>query len=155
MQRTAEGLRALCEKADAMELDVLLENHGEASNNGAWLAMVVEYVNHPRLGVLADFGNWFMGGWNIDPPRWYDRYQGLRDVAPYTRVAHAKIHGFDEQGQEIETDFAEAMRILLTSGFRGWVSVEYEGDGLTEDEGVAETKRLLEAVRAELAPEYE
>ena len=154
LQRTAEGLRALCEKADAMGLDVVLENHGEASNNGAWLAMVVESVNHPRLGVLADFGNWFMGGWNVDPPRWYDRYQGLQDVAPYTRVVHAKAHGFDAQGQEIETDFSEAMRLLLAGGFRGYVGIEYEGEGLTEDEGVAATKRLLEEVREVLTPEF-
>ena len=155
MQRTAEGLHALCEKADAIGLDILLENHGESSNNGAWLAMVVESVNHPRLGVLADFGNWFMGGWNNDPPRWYDRYQGLRDIAPYTRSVSAKAHGFDENGQEIETDFTEAMRLLLAGGFRGYVSVEYEGDGLTEDEGVAATKRLLEAVREALTPAFE
>lgn len=154
MQRTAEGLHALCEKADAIGLDILLENHGESSNNGAWLAMVVEHVDHPRLGVLADFGNWFMGGWNNDPPRWYDRYQGLRDIAPYTRSVSGKSHGFDEYGQEIETDFAEAMRLLLAGGFRGYVSVEYEGDGLTEDEGVAATKRLLEEVREELTPEF-
>lgn len=152
LERTSEGVHALCEKADEIGLDVLLENHGESSNNGAWLAMVIETVNHPRLGVLADFGNWFLGGWNNDPPRWYDRYQGLRDIAPYTRSVSAKSHGFDEDGQELQTDFAEAMRILLEAGFRGYASVEFEGDHMSEDEGVAATKRLLEAVREELSP---
>ena len=53
-----------------------------------------------------------------------------------------------------ETDFTEAMRLILAGGFRGYVSVEYEGDGLTEDEGVAATKRLLEAVRETLTSEF-
>ena len=154
MQRTAEGLHALCEQADAIGLDLLVENHGESSNNGAWLAMVVESVNHPRLGVLADFGNWFMGGWNNDPPRWYDRYQGLRDIAPYTRAVSAKAHGFDENGQEIETDFTEAMRLLLAGGFRGYVSAEYEGNQWSEEDGVAATLRLLKTARETLTPEF-
>jgi sugar phosphate isomerase/epimerase len=154
LERTADGLNALCEEADAIGLDILVENHGESSNNGAWLAMVVQSVDHPRLGVLADFGNWFMGGWNVDPPRWYDRYQGLRDIAPYTRAVSAKSHGFDENGQELETDYEEAMRILLAAGFRGYVGAEYEGDQLSEHDGVAATKRLLEATREKLKLEF-
>ena len=47
------------------------------------------------------------------------------------------------------------MRILVAGGFRGYVSAEFEGDGLTEDEGVAATKRLLEEVRETLTAESE
>ncbi len=154
MQRVSEGLYTLCTHADAMGLNILVENHGESSNNGAWLAMVVESVNHPRLGVLADFGNWFMGGWNNDPPRWYDRYQGLRDIAPYTRAVSAKAHAFDAQGQETETDFTEALWLLLAAGFRGYVSAEYEGDQWPEEEGVTATIRLLQAARETLTPAF-
>jgi hypothetical protein len=76
------------------------------------------------------------------------------DLAPYTAAVSAKAHGFDEDGEELQTNFKQAMRILLGGGFRGYASIEYEGDGLTEDEGVAGTKRLLERVRAELTPEF-
>ena len=154
LERTADGLHALCEESESIGVDVLVENHGESSNNGAWLAMVIERADHERLGVLADFDNWFMGGWNVDPPRWYDRYQGLRDIAAYTRAVSAKSHGFDENGEELKTDYAEAMRILLKEGFRGYVGVEYEGDQLSEDEGVAATKRLLEETREKLKLEF-
>jgi sugar phosphate isomerase/epimerase len=155
MQRVADGVHTLCERADRMGMNILVENHGFASSNGAWLAMVVESVDHPRLGVLADFNNFFMGGWGVQPERWYDRYQGLRDLAPYTRAVSAKAIGFDEDGQELQTDYVEAMRILLKGGFRGYAGVEYEGDHLSEDEGVAATKRLLEAAREALAAEFE
>jgi hypothetical protein len=43
------------------------------------------------------------------------------------------------------------MRIVVSSGYRGWVGVEYEGDALCEDDGIRATKALLERVRAALA----
>ena len=38
---------------------------------------------------------------------------------------------------------------------RGYAGVEYEGDQMSEDEGVATTKRLLEAAREKLTSEFE
>jgi sugar phosphate isomerase/epimerase len=76
------------------------------------------------------------------------------DLAPYAKVASAKAHGFNEKGEAVDTDFAKAMRILLDAGFRGYAELEYEGDTLSEDEGVGATARLLRRVQAELTAEY-
>jgi hypothetical protein len=43
------------------------------------------------------------------------------------------------------------MKIVLDAGFRGFVGVEYEGDRLSETEGIVATKKLLETIRAEYA----
>src|SRR5687767_9572689 len=53
----AEGLRRLSEFADKYGLNVIVENHGGLSSNGAWLATVMKTANHPRCGTLPDFGN--------------------------------------------------------------------------------------------------
>ncbi len=42
------------------------------------------------------------------------------------------------------------LKIVLDAGFRGWVGIEFEGDTLSEAEGIEATKQLLERVRAEL-----
>jgi hydroxypyruvate isomerase len=42
------------------------------------------------------------------------------------------------------------LKIVLDSGYRGWVGVEYEGDKHSEEEGIQLTKALLERVREEL-----
>jgi hypothetical protein len=43
------------------------------------------------------------------------------------------------------------MRIVIESGYRGYVGIEYEGEKLSEPEGILATKALLERVRARLS----
>jgi hypothetical protein len=63
----------------------------------------------------------------------------------------AKSHSFDEDGNETKTYYRRMLRIVLDAGYRGFVGIEYEGDGLDERAGILATKRLLERVRGELA----
>ena len=44
----ADGFRRLCEFADPYGIDIIVENHGGLSSNGAWLEAVMERVDHPR-----------------------------------------------------------------------------------------------------------
>ncbi len=145
----ADGLRRLTEFAAGHELNVIVENHGGLSSNGAWLASVIRQVDHPRCGTLPDFGNF-----QVSPGEWYDRYQGVEELMPFAKAVSAKSHDFDAEGNETNTDYHRMMRIVLDAGYRGWVGIEYEGSGLSEVEGVAATQRLLERVREALTPAY-
>ena len=66
----------------------------------------------------------------------------------------AKSHDFDDRGEETATDYTRMIKIVLDAGYRGWVGIEYEGPTLSETDGIRATKKLLERVRAELAPRY-
>jgi sugar phosphate isomerase/epimerase len=145
----ADGLRRLTEFADPLGLNVLVENHGGLSSNGAWLASVMQAVDHPRCGTLPDFGNF-----DIAEGETYDRYVGLEELMPYAKAVSAKSHVFDEEGNEARMDYERLLRIVLQAGYRGWVGVEYEGSEHSEDEGIRLTKALLERVRELLAPEF-
>ena len=145
----ADGLRRLAEIGEDHDINVIVENHGGLSSNGAWLAAVMKAVDHPRAGTLPDFGNF-----RISQNEMYDRYQGVRELMPYAKGVSAKSHVFDENGNEPETDYRRMMRIVLDAGYRGYVGIEYEGDKLSEEQGIFATKRLLERVREELAPQY-
>ena len=46
--RAADGLRALTEFAADHDINVIVENHGGLSSNGAWLAKVIQTVDHGR-----------------------------------------------------------------------------------------------------------
>jgi len=155
-QRAADGLSRLVAHAAPMEINVIVENHGGLSSNGAWLSGVMKRVNHPRCGTLPDFGNfcldWSRSG---EPDAWYDRYQGVAEMMPFAKAVSAKSHDFDEAGNETKTDYRRMMRIVLGAGYRGHIGVEYEGDRLGEVEGVRATQRLLEKVREELAGEFQ
>lgn len=140
--RAADGLRRLTEHAAKMDLNVIVENHGGLSSNGAWLAAVMKKVDHPRCGTLPDFGNF-----NLGDGKQYDRYKGVEELMPFAKAVSAKSHDFDEQGNEIHTDYMRMMKIVLAAGYRGYVGIEYEGDKLGEPEGIRATKKLLERVR--------
>jgi L-ribulose-5-phosphate 3-epimerase len=142
----ADGLRRLTEFGARHELNVLVENHGGLSSNGAWLAGVMRMVDHPRCGTLPDFGNF-----NLGDGKQYDRYQGVRELMPFAKAVSAKSHDFNDAGDEVHTDYRRMMKIVVDAGYRGYVGIEYEGSGLSEPEGIRATKRLLEKVRSELA----
>lgn len=137
----ADGLRRLCEVGEPLGINVIVENHGGLSSNGQWLAAVMKMVDHPRCGTLPDFGNFYE----------YDRYQGVADLMPFAKAVSAKSHDFDEHGNESAKDYRRLMKTVVGAGYHSWVGIEYEGNRLSEPEGIMATKRLLERVRTELA----
>lgn len=141
----ADGLRRLTEFAAPYKLNVIVENHGGLSSNGAWLAATIRKVDHPRCGTLPDFGNF-----NLGNGQQYDRYQGVKEMMPYAKAVSAKSHDFDASGNEIHTDYFRMMKIVLDAGYRGFVGIEYEGSKLPEMEGIRATQKLLERVRESL-----
>lgn len=146
IERTAASLRKLGEMGDDYGIDVIVENHGGLSSDGSWLASVMQAADHRRVGTLPDFGNFW-----LRDDQWYDRYQGMEELMPYAKAVSAKSHEFDEDGNEVRSDFRRMMKIVLDAGYSGHVGIEYEGGQLSEEDGIRATKRLLEKVRAELA----
>jgi len=144
----ADGLHMLCEYGDDKKINVIVENHGGLSSNGNWLAGVMEMVDHKRVGTLPDFGNFVI---NRQTGEEFNRYEGMRLLMPYAKGVSAKSHKFDDEGNEVNTDFYRMMKIVKDSGYKGWVDVEYEGSELSEIDGIIATKKLLEKVFASLA----
>ena len=162
-----ESLQKLLEYGRKSNIDIIVENHVGISCNGAWLAAVMKQVNSKHCGTLADFGNFCVN--RTKPPtndiagymqtkcvEEYDRYKGIEELMPFAKGVHAKTHVFDANGNDTETDFAKMFSIIKASGFKGWVSVEYEGGVikmytkddkyLDDDAGVLATKKLIEKV---------
>lgn len=152
----ADGLRRLTEFAEKHQLYVIVENHGGLSSNGAWLAEVMRRVDHPHCGTLPDFGNF---GINRQKDIWYDRYRGVEELMPYAQAVSAKTYSFDEDRPFVtidrrhnqETDYLRMMKIVVDSGYRGYVGIEYEGHELDEMTGIRKSKELLERVREKLS----
>ena len=142
--RAADGLRRLSAFGGQHGLNVIVENHGHLSSNGAWLAGVMKLVNRPNCGTLPDFGNFDLGD-----GKEYDRYKGVTEMMPFAKAVSAKTHDFDDKGNCIETDYRRMLKIVLDAGYHGHLGIEYEGEKLSEPDGIRATKRLLEKVRDE------
>lgn len=152
----ADGLHKLCEKADPLGLNVIVENHGGNSSNGQWLSKVMEMTNHKRVGTLPDFGNFMT---NRETREMYDIYQGMEELMPWAKAVSAKAFDWGERedplttirwGGEIEIDFRRVMKIVVDAGYNGFVGVEYEGEKHPEMEGIQLTKDALDTVHAEM-----
>jgi sugar phosphate isomerase/epimerase len=164
-----DSLGRLIEYGRGQNIDVIVENHIGISCNAAWLANVMKQVNSPHCGTLADFGNFCInrtkpetmdmaGYMKTKCLEEYDRYKGISELMPYAKGVHAKTHLFNASGDDTETDFYRMFKIIKDSGYKGWVSIEYEGglfkmykpDGpyLGDYEGVVETKKLVEKAGA-------
>jgi sugar phosphate isomerase/epimerase len=137
LKLAADGLRGISEYAADYKLNVIVENHGGLSSNGQWLTGVIKEVNLPNCGTLPDFGNF--------PPE-IDCYDAVEMLMPYAKSVSAKSYDFDEQGDETKIDYYRMMKIVLDAGYKGFVGIEYEGERLSETDGIVATQKLLEKI---------
>jgi len=144
-----DGIGQLLEYAQKEDINVLIENHGLHSSNGAYIAGLIKEMNVANFGTLPDFGNWCLNEkWgstqNNKCSEAYDRYQGVRDFMPYAKGVSAKSYAFDKEGNETIIDFKKMIDLVKESGFEGYVGIEYEGEAMSEPDGIIATKTLLE-----------
>ena len=67
----------------------------------------------------------------------------MRELIPHAMALSAKSNDFDEDGEEVHTDFTRMLSIAREAGYDGWIGIEYEGDGLSERDGITATRELL------------
>jgi sugar phosphate isomerase/epimerase len=139
-----DGLGRLTEYGKKNKINIIVENHGSYSSDGKWLSDVMKGVNSPYCGTLPDFGNF-----RISAEKQYDMYQGVKDLAPFAKGISAKTFKFNDKGEEADIDYTRMFKIIHDAKFSGIVGIEYEGDGLSEEEGIRKTKVLLERVLAQ------
>lgn len=143
----SDGLSKLCDLAEPFDLNVIIENHGGMSSNPEWLIRTIEATGKSNIGTMVDFDNFSYSEIKIwGGEHEFDRYKGVELLMPYAKAVSAKSFSFDANGTEEKIDFARMASIIKKSGFEGYVSIEYEGDGLTESEGIKATKALLNKV---------
>ena len=151
-----DGIGRLGEYAAKENINVIIENHGGYTSNGEWMVGLMKGINKPNVGVLPDFNNFCIkreGGqqWGGKCIEEYDRYKGVAQMMPYAKGASAKTIDFDANGNCVETDYARMLKIIKDSGFHGYLGIEYEGEQLSEEEGVRKTKALLQKVASSMS----
>lgn len=150
MNLVADGLSQICEYADGIDINVMIENHGGFSSNAKWLAGVMEKSGHPRAGTLPDFGNFQIspnkGG---DHPISYDSYQGVKELMPYAKGVSVKTTVWDHHGNQTPLDYKKMMGIVLDAGYHSYCGIEY-GEAGREWESIVEVRDQLVETEAAL-----
>jgi L-ribulose-5-phosphate 3-epimerase len=147
----SDGMGQLADYAAKSSINVIIENHGLYSSDGKFIAEIIKQVNKPNFGTLPDFGNWCLSAkWGSTQfsncQMEYDRYRGVSDVLPFAKGVSAKSYQFNTNGDETKIDYFKMLEIVRDSGFDGYIGIEYEGEALSEPDGIRATKALLEKV---------
>jgi len=154
-EAAVKGLTALSGYAAEKGINVIVENHGGYTSNGQWLAGVMRKVNLPNCGTLPDFGNFCInvsyGSINAEEcSDAYDIYKGVAELLPFAKGVSAKAYDFDPQGNQPLIDYVRMLQVVKDGGYRGYIGVEYEGDDMSEIEGIEATRKLILKAAGEL-----
>lgn len=142
---SVDGLTQLSTYAKTKNINVIVENHGGLSSNGALHAAVMKEVNMDNCGTLPDFGNFCITRKedSRDCLEMYDIYKGVTELMPYAKAVSAKSNEFDAEGNEIKIDYVKMLQIVKDAGYDSYIGVEYEGSELSEEEGIIATRDLM------------
>ena len=147
-ETSVDSLSRLGEFASPMKINIVVENHGGVTSNGAWLAGVVKQVARANVGTLPDFGNFCLsepwGSTQDACGQMYDRYKGMEELLPFAKGVSAKSYDFDANGEQPLMDYKRLIGLVKASGYKGYVGIEFEGNTQDEEEGIRRTKALLE-----------
>ena len=148
-KNSIQSLNALSAFAKPLNINVIVENHGGKSSNARLLMEVINSVDYSNCGTLPDFGNFCMSeDWGslkdnkCNNP--YDPYLGVSEMLPKAFGVSAKSYEFDDNGDETILDYYKLLSIVKRGGYKGFIGVEYEGEILSEKDGIIATKKLLE-----------
>ena len=155
IKNSISSLEVLSEYAMPLNVNIIVENHGGNSSNASLLMKVINQVSFDNCGTLPDFGNFCLSkDWGslkenkCDNP--YDPYMGVAEMMPKAFGVSAKAYDFDNNGKETILDYQKLLSIVKKAGYKGFIGVEYEGDHLSEKEGIIATKKLIEKTASNL-----
>jgi sugar phosphate isomerase/epimerase len=133
--RTAESLTQLAEYGASKNIIVALENDDNFTEDPFFIAQVLDKVNNPYLHALPDFCNSMM----THDQEFNNRAMEALFKRAYN-IAHMKDEEGDEKGKFHTVDVAKCFEIAKAQGYRGYFSMEWEGNG----EPYAGTQRLID-----------
>jgi len=135
VDRAAESLGQVAAYGAENDVIVTLENDNNWTEDPFFLVKILEKVNNPYLRALPDFCNSMLT---------HDQEFNNRALEALFQhafsIAHVKDSELDGKGKLVTVDVAKCFEIAKASGFRGYYSLEWEG----QDEPYGGTQKLID-----------
>lgn len=126
--------KPILEYTESLGMKFTFENHGGKSSDINFQLAVKKELPSKNFGYLLDCGNY----------RPKDLvYDNIPKLGSAILVVHAKMYGFNEQGEETQLDYGRIIKLLKQIGYSGDYNIEFEGN-LPDYEGVKKTLALLQ-----------
>ncbi len=92
-------------------------------------------TGHPNVKLNLDTGNYHDK----------DMYAALSRTIKYAEYCHVKVHTISKDGKKTsDFDLEKVFKILGSNNYRGWLSVEYEGQEFLKADNSLKSKNELE-----------
>jgi sugar phosphate isomerase/epimerase len=127
-------------KAEECGVVLGLENHWGLGRTAAGVLRIVEAIDSPWLQITLDTGNFFED--------LYEQQEMLAASRVPVTLVQAKTYFGGGVWYELDIDYARVADMLRRHGYRGWISLEFEG---REDPSTGVPKSL-EILRKHFSP---
>ncbi|HEV3311330.1 MAG TPA: sugar phosphate isomerase/epimerase family protein, partial [Chloroflexota bacterium] len=111
-----------------------LENHWGLGRTAAGVRRIVEAINSPWLQMTLDTGNFLENS--------YEQMESMASSKVPIALVQAKTYFGGGRWYSLDLDYSRIARILNTHGYKGWISLEFEGNEDAET-GVPKSLELL------------
>jgi len=116
-----KGIQRSAEYAKELGITLAIEYH----NGGGFLP-----TSQETFRLLKDVGSAYVQ-LNVDTGNYQDKdnYAAVSRSMPHARHIHLKFHNISRDGTPQEFDYDKIFKIFKDSDYRGFYSIEYEGEG--------------------------
>jgi L-ribulose-5-phosphate 3-epimerase len=111
-----DSIEKLLPTAEKCGVILGLENHWGLGRSAEGVLRIVEAINNPWLRMILDTGNFFER-----------RVEQYKIMAPHTVFVQAKTYFGGGTWYDFDIDYDEVAKILQSVGYRGYISLEFEG----------------------------
>jgi L-ribulose-5-phosphate 3-epimerase len=129
------SIEKLLPRAEECGVVLGLENHWGLGRTAAGVRRIVEGINSPWLQMTLDTGNFLENS--------YEQMESMASSKVPIALVQAKTYFGGGRWYALELDYSRVAEILNAHGYKGWISLEFEGN---EDAGTA-VPRSLELLR--------
>ena len=128
------AIEKLLPRAEECGVVLGLENHWGLGRTAEGVLHIVEAIKSPWLQMTLDTGNF------LERP--YEQMEAMSSSPVRIALVQAKTYFGGGRWYELDLDYARIAAILREHGYRGWISLEFEGNEDAET-GVPKSLALL------------
>jgi L-ribulose-5-phosphate 3-epimerase len=125
------AIEKLLPRAEECGVVLGLENHWGLGRTAAGVLRIVEKINSPWLQMTLDTGNFLENS--------YEQMEQMASSKVPIALVQAKTYYGGGRWYALDLDYAKIANILKSKNYRGWISLEFEGN---EDAQTAVPKSL-------------
>lgn len=126
-----EAIREIVPVAEEYGIVLCLENHWGMTTTAEGVLRIFNAIDSPWLKVMMDTGNFIE-----------NTYEQLEMLAPHAWFIQAKTYYGGGRFYTLDIDYNRVAEILKNAGYKGYISIEFEGYAPSE-EAVADSIHML------------